>query len=325
MCFLTGKKMRDSRSPVTREQVGAALLWALAGAFMASVLLVLPKLGGAGVHPFQVTFLRYLTAVIVLLVFFGVRAGWRRMPGIQAKEKRHEGGNWTWLHILRAILASIRITCIFAAVSMIPLANVQAIMLTNGVFVTLFAGLLLRERIPAIAVVLGLTCLGGGFLASEPDFADAGSWQIGGAALAFLGAMLFGLEAVIIKYSSTRDSNFRILIAVNLAALAFSAIPAAFVWTPFSTPIMYILLGMGPVALVIQVTNLESFRRARASMIVPVRYTGVIFGVMMGFLVFGELPTVQAFIGMAIIAISGTLLAWLTSPHRKVPPGRPAV
>lgn len=306
------------------EQIGAALLWALGGAFLASILLVLSKLGGVGVHPFQITFFRYVTAVVLLLVIFAYRK-MKKRDAISPAEEQEPRKNWTWLHILRALMASIRITCIFTAISLIPLANVQAIMLTNGVFVTMFAGILLREHIPPIAIVLSIACLGGGFLASGANFAGDGGWGLGGAALAFLAAVLFGLEAVIIKYSSTRDSNFRILMAVNIAALIFISVPAALVWTPFSFVTMGPLLAMGAVALSIQTANLEAFRRARASMIVPIRYTGVIFGVAMGFLVFSEIPTYLALLGMGIIATSGTLLAWLTSPRRKTQSNRPAV
>ncbi|MBZ0216198.1 MAG: DMT family transporter [Fimbriimonadaceae bacterium] len=315
--------MVSSRPGAQGEQIGAALLWALGAAFMASILLALPKLGGSGVHPFQITFYRYVTAVAILLLIWMYRLAFSR-PTISGGDGE-ELKSWTWLHILRAILATARITCIFTAISIIPLANVQAILLTNGVFVTLFAGLLLREYIPAIAIVLGLTCLGGGLLASAPDFSSGTNWQLGGAALAFLAAIMFGLEAIIIKFSSTRDSNFRILMAVNLAALVFASVPAALVWTPMTVSPMLVLLGMGPVALIIQTCNLEAFRRARASMIVPVRYTGVIFATLMGFVIFGEIPTIPAFLGMAVIAISGTLLAWMTSPNRKTPPNRPLI
>ncbi len=301
-----------------KEQIGAALAWAVGGAFMVSILLVLPKLGGIGVHPLQITFFRYATAAVLLLLFAAARGGFPEKQKEVDPAGKSGGRDWTWLHILRALLASVRITCIFAAISMIPLANVQAITLTNGAFVTLFAGLFLRERIAPIAIILGLFCLGGGLLAAEPNFAGAGSWRVGGAALAFLSAILFGIEAIIIKFSATRDSNFRILMTVNLAALAFISVPAAIVWVPFSLDSeMAFLLAMGPVALTIQTCNLEAFRRARASMIVPIRYTGVIFAVMMGFLVFGEVPSLQAFAGMAIIALSGTMLAWKTSPRRK--------
>lgn len=305
------------------EQIGAAFLWALGAAFMASILLSLPKLGGSGIHPFQVTFFRYVTAVAILVLIWGYRQAFAKQELADGDDSASK--NWTWLHILRALLATVRITCIFTAISIIPLANVQAILLTNGVFVTLFAGLLLREHIPAIAIVLGLACLGGGFLASEPDFSSGTNWQFGGAALAFAAAIMFGLEAIIIKYTSTRDSNFRILMAVNLAALIFASIPAALVWTPLTVSPMLFLLAMGPVALIIQTCNLEAFRRARASVIVPIRYTGVIFATLMGFVVFGEFPTVSAFTGMAVIAISGTLLAWMTSPNRKTPPNRPLI
>jgi drug/metabolite transporter (DMT)-like permease len=299
------------------EKTGLALGLTLIAALFASIMLTLPKYAGFGVHPVQITFLRYATGILTLMVFYGVKGMIRsgRNGPDSAPQRIYE--NWTWLHILRAVMAAARITCTFAAVSMIPLANAQAILLTNGVFMMLFAAIFLHEKVPAIAIWLGAACIGGGFLAADPDLADPESWLSIGAGLAFVAAILFGLEAVIIKFTAVRDSNRRILFTVNFVALVLSAIPAFWLWTPMPFDTLKFLLVMGPVAILVQTCNMEALRRARASIIVPMRYTVVVFGVLIGIAVFNEFPSFQAAIGMTVIVLSGALLAWSTNRRQR--------
>ncbi len=299
------------------EQTGLALSLTLIAALLASILLTLPKYAGLGVHPVQITFLRYVTGILTLMVFYGVKGMIRQVRNSPSDKPQRSSQNWYWLHILRAVMAATRITCAFTAVSLIPLANAQAIMLTNGVFMMLFAAMFLHEKVPAIAIWLGAACLGGGFLAADPDLANPGSWLSVGTGLAFIAAILFGLESVIIKFTAVRDSNRRILFTVNFAALVISAIPAFWLWTPLSPDTLKFLLAMGPVAILVQTCNMEALRRARASIIVPMRYTVVVFGVLIGIIVFSEFPTIQAASGMAIIVLSGAFLAWSTNRKQR--------
>lgn len=299
------------------EQTGLALGLTLIAALLASILLTLPKYAGLGVHPVQITFLRYITGILALLVYYGVKGMIQRGRNTPESTPQREYENWTWLHILRAVMATVRVTCTFAAVSIIPLANAQAILLTNGVFMMLFASIFLHEKVPAIAIWLGAACICGGFLAADPDLADPGSWLSIGAGLAFIAAILFGLEAVIIKFTAVRDSNRRILFTVNFAALVISAIPAFWLWTPMPFDTLKFLLVMGPIAILVQTCNMEALRRARASIIVPMRYTVVVFGLLIGIAIFSEFPSIQAAIGMAVIVLSGAFLAWSTNRRQR--------
>ena len=78
------------------------------------------------------------------------------------------------LHGTRALLAVIRISCFFYAVTHMPFANAQAVILTNGVFMIVFATLLLGEPVRLLTVVAGACCFAGALIAAEPD------WQAGG-------------------------------------------------------------------------------------------------------------------------------------------------
>jgi drug/metabolite transporter (DMT)-like permease len=54
----------------------------------------------------------------------------------------------------------------------------------------------------------------------------------------------------------------------------------------------------------------ESYRLAPASLIAPFDYTSMLWALVLGFLAFGEVPSVLVFIGAAIIAAAGLFVIW---------------
>ena len=54
----------------------------------------------------------------------------------------------------------------------------------------------------------------------------------------------------------------------------------------------------------------ESYRLAPASLIAPFDYTSMLWALVLGFLVFGEVPSVLVFVGAGIIASAGLFVIW---------------
>ncbi len=54
----------------------------------------------------------------------------------------------------------------------------------------------------------------------------------------------------------------------------------------------------------------ESYRLAPASLVAPFDYTSMLWACVLGYLVFGEVPTMLGFIGAGIIAAAGLFVIW---------------
>ena len=54
----------------------------------------------------------------------------------------------------------------------------------------------------------------------------------------------------------------------------------------------------------------ESYRLAPASLVAPFDYTSMLWALLLGFLVFGEVPSVLVYVGAAIIAGAGLFVIW---------------
>jgi len=62
--------------------------------------------------------------------------------------------------------------------------------------------------------------------------------------------------------------------------------------------------GMGHILLT------ESYRYASASVVAPFDYTSMIWALVLGYAMFGEVPTMMIVVGSAIIAASGLFVIW---------------
>lgn len=291
----------------------AGIAWAALAVLTASMLLALPKSAGGDISPFQFTLLRYLTGLATIAPFY-----FRAKAGLPEYDTKGRGRHTFKLHAVRAALAVIRITCLFYAVTHMPFANAQAITLTNGVFMIVFAVLLLRERARPATLVACAVCFAGGVIAAEPK------WQVqgflsSGAIAALAGAAIWGIESTVIKYTAVRDETVRILFTVNLIAAGLIAIPGIIAWTPLSWTQWAMLLFIGPLAIMTQVFNVKAFRVADANLLAPVRYSSVVFALLIGWFIFGEWPTVWGGMGIMLILVSGLALTLNVSGYPRRP------
>jgi drug/metabolite transporter (DMT)-like permease len=239
----------------------------------------------------QVLLIRSAAALLLLLPFI-----WRDRasfalaprPGMQA---------------LRAVLATVEVGCFYWAVTWLPLADVMAYYLAGPIFVTAIAGAFLGESIgwrrwSAVAVgFLGvIVCL------------RPGSTALGWPALiALFGSFTFSLS--MISTRTLRGTGDTVLVTwQTVAALAFGAVLSPFSWVvpPARDLVLLALLGM--VAMVAHVCVNRSLKLAPASIVVPYQYTTIIWAVLFGYAVFGDVSDAFMLTGAAIIIGAGLFI-----------------
>ncbi|MGF1593783.1 MAG: DMT family transporter [Kiloniellaceae bacterium] len=287
------------------SDLAKAMAWALLGAFLFAVMFMLPKLAGEAVPPLQVAFLRYLAGFCVILPFFLRSYGLHGvLPEIADPAKRRL--NLT--HLLRGCFGIGGVALGAYAVTQIPLANAQAIAMTNGVFAVVLAALFLRERMSTADIVAGCVCLAGAVVVAGPDPAAPG-WVSLGALAALAQAFTWGSELVLLRFAAVRDRPERALTLVNGAACVILLAAMAWLWRPIPAIDTVILLAMGPVAIVGQACNMKAFSLASTAQMVPVSYSGLVFAALLGLAVFGEWPRPAAIAGAAMIVGGAIYLA----------------
>ncbi|MGJ3259233.1 MAG: DMT family transporter [Rhodospirillales bacterium] len=290
-------------TPAGTGQILRATLWAAVGSALFAFMWVLPKLVGAGVPPVQVACLRYAAGAVVIAPFFvaGIVRGEPVAP-------ENRGVGLFLLHLARAACGVTSLALGAYAVTRIPLANVQAIAMTNGVFTVLFAVLFLRERAGWRELTAGAVALSGAVIVAGPGTAGAG-WAALGVLAAFAQAVTWGGEVVLLRATAARESASRILFKVNLMAATMVFVTGVWFWESLNLEAFLLIVAMGPVAIVGQVCNIRAFRLADATALVPVRYSGIVFAAVFGILFFGEWPDASAITGAVLIAGGAMWLA----------------
>ena len=279
--------------------------WATLGAFLFAFMFMLPKLVSDVVPPQQVAFLRYFAGFLTILPFFLSSYGPRRaLPEILGPTRRR----LNLLHALRACCGIASVAFGTYAVTHIPLANAQAIAMTNGVFAVTLAAVFLGERVSLRDIAAGLFCLSGAVIVAGPDPAAA-SWISLGALAALIQAFAWGSEVVLLRFAAVNDTPPRTLTLVNGSACLGLALFTAWSWNRLPLPDLAILLAMGPVAIVGQYCNIRAFKVAETAKLVPIKYSGLVFAALLGLAFFDEWPRPAAIAGAVMICTGALYLA----------------
>lgn len=290
------------------------MAWAVLGAFLFAFMFMLPKLVSSAVPPLQVAFLRYFAGFLTILPFFlsvyGARDAW---PQVAAPSRRRIN----LMHALRACCGLSSVALGTYAVTHIPLANAQAIAMTNGVFAVALAAVFLREKVGPGDVFAGAICLAGAIVVAGPDL-DAPGWISLGAAAALMQALAWGAEMVLLRFAAVNDTPQRTLVMVNGSACTILLITTAWLWQRLPPADLAILLAMGPIAIVGQYCNIRAFQMVETAKLVPIKYSGLIFAALLGLVFFDEWPRPAAIAG-AVMICAGALHLARQKPVPKVP------
>ena len=134
---------------------------------------------------------------------------------------------------------------------------------------------------------------------------DARLW---GMAAASLSAVTYAGVVVVARHQAQHDALWTILLVQNLLPLLVLAVPMAWLWQPMPATDIPILLLMGALATGGMLCITWAFSHIEASRAAPIEYTGLVWAALLGFLVFGEVPTVWSLSSAALIMVGCLLL-----------------
>jgi len=251
---------------------------------------------GASLSPLQVVWGYYLGIVMPFLAWPLVRG----VPLREAFRSRRPG-----LQMVRAMLLVFSLGCLFTALRYLPLAEATAISFAAPLFVTGLSAPVLGEKVGPhrwAAVVCGLV---GVFVIIRPGLA-AVHWA---AVLPLISALSFALYQLLTRVLSQTDDLLPTLLFTGLGGALLTTPAAAFVW---STPsagqwLTMILMGFGGAGA--HVCIVRAFSLSPASLLAPFNYTRLLWAILLGFVVFGDLPDGFTLAGGALIAGSGIYVA----------------
>ncbi len=208
------------------------------------------------------------------------------------------------VQLFRVIAGTGEVACFYWAVSLMPLAETMAFWLATPIFVAVASALVLHEKLDAArfsAVVIGF----GGVLVTLGAGLDNG-WLATGVAMA--GVVLY--TGYLLATRSLRGTSARVLATYQmLGALVFGLLLAPFAWVPLTLTDGVLLMSLGIVGVGAHLAVTRSLALAPAPVVVPWQYAMILWGILFGWIFFGEEPGLGMLVGVAIIIGAGF---WLT-------------
>lgn len=253
----------------------------------------------AGLHPFEVVFLRNLCACLMLLPLLA----WRGASLLHSDQLP--------LYGVRVLVSLLSMQAWFYALSLIPIGEVTAIGFLAPVFGTIGAILLLGERVRLrrwTAVIVGFL---GAMIILRPGMAPLGLGQL----LAVVSAMSQGLTVIMVKQLTAADDPDKIVFLTNMALLPLSLGPALLVWSWPTLDALVPVLGMAVTAVLGHVALVRGYAATEASLAMTFEFSRLPFTVAVAYLAFGELIDRWTWIGALVIFASA---AYITRREAKL-------
>lgn len=249
-----------------------------------------------GVNVMEIVFYRQSIAILPVLALVITGAGLTSLKT-----------NRPWLHASRTAVGSTGMILNFLTISLLPLAETQALWFATPLFATILSAIILREVVGVhrwTAVAVGFV---GVFIVIQPQ---SGHLPILGATTGLTAALLTAFVTILLRQLGRTEPA----LTTVFWFFTMSAVPLALVMPWFAQdhePVVWMLLvGMGIVGGLGQVALTLSLQYAPVSTVAPVDYASLIWSTLFGVWLFAEVPTVWTWLGAPIIVASGLYIVW---------------
>lgn len=204
------------------------------------------------------------------------------------------------LQLLRMVFSTGEVVLFYWALSHLPLADVMTYYLAGPIYVTAISATLLSEPVGWrrwCAVIVGF---GGVLLVLQPSATTLTLPAL----VAIAGSLCFSLLMICTRL--VRGTGDLALVGTQTAGtLLFGAIAAPFAWVTPEPGDFGLLMLLGVVAMSAHACVNRALKLAPTSIVVPYQYTMIVWAIVLGYWVFGDVPSLTMLAGAAIIIAAG--------------------
>lgn len=253
------------------------------------------------IPPGEMVFFRAFFAMVPVLAYLA----WKRRLSHAFATRRPLG------HIVRGLVGVASMGLGFFALTRLPLPEATAITYATPLLIVIFSAVLLNERVHIFrwtAVIFGLvgvviilwprlTVFSGGEVLGDAEAVGA----IG----ALMAAILSAFAVLQVRNLVQTERTETIVTYFFLSASFLALLTLPFGWVMPTPEQAALLIGAGFIGGVGQLLMTSCYRYADMSVIAPFEYVSLILTIIIGFLIFSDIPTVTMLVGSLIIVGSG--------------------
>lgn len=241
----------------------------------------------------QVILIRSVAALIVLAPFLWT-AGLKPIVDVERPG----------LQFTRVVLSTLELFCFYYAVMYLPLADVMTYWLAAPIYVAAAAPFLLGEKVGWRR----WTAIGVGFVGVIITLEPSSAMFTAPALISIIGTAAFAF--MMLSGRSLRGTPDKTLVLFQTGGAAIVGLVAApFGWTPLTSVNEVLLLGLlGIVAMSAHMLVNRALKISDAATVAPLQYTLLLWAVVFGYFLFGEVPRLTMVVGATLIVGSGLFI-----------------
>ncbi|MCO7226028.1 DMT family transporter [Pleionea sp. CnH1-48] len=289
----------------SNENVAKGMILMVVAVFFFSFMDILIKWLSAHYSSYQVAFFRGLMSLPFVLLWIMSKDAWKEL-----KTQRLS------LHLMRGGLSVLFFVCVVIGLRELTVANAYAIFFSAPLLVAVLSIFWLNEKVGIhrwASIVVGLV---GVFIALNPG--DGPIFTLGTVAC-LLSVVGYSIVVIMLKKMTETESDFSMIFYFLVSLSVGCGLLAITDWRPIVFDHWPYLLGLGFTGALGQYFITRAFVYAPASVLAPLDYTALIWGALMAYWIWSELPVANVWIGATIIILSGLYLMYRESKqHKKI-------
>ncbi len=279
-----------------QDHVLRGMLAAIAAFFLFSIMAVCAKLLSEQHSVIEIAFYRNLIGTLPFLFLIFV-LGKREILIIKSRPAAVG---------FRAVLGAVSLTTTFAAFSIMPMAETTVLLFTASLFIPVLGVFVLGERVGPYrwaAVFIGFA---GVVVMASP----ASNLNTLGIAIALTASLMHAVLQVVLRYLGKFESPETVTFYFMVIGTLITALPLPFIAVTPTLDEIPLLFGLGLTGAAAQWFLSVAFRNAPAAVVTVFNYTGIVWAMLFGWMIFNDWPAPLVLLGATIVIGSNVLMVW---------------
>ena len=241
-------------------------------------------------HVSQIIFVNSISALLPIFMFTQMRNGWFKLKKAHLK-----------IHFFRTLFIFLAMLAFITSLYHLSLVIIYSVAFTAPLLLTIGANLFLGEKVGwrrYTAIIIGFL----GVIISLDPFNEPLSKYI---YLAFLAPLLVSISWLIVKKYGQTENVYSFLIYGKFFLLIFSGIFLITNFVPMNLNDFILNFTSGIIRGIALIFIINSARHLPSSLFAPTQYIQIFAGAIIGFFMFGDMPTINNYIGNLLIIGAG--------------------
>jgi drug/metabolite transporter (DMT)-like permease len=241
-------------------------------------------------HVSQIIFVNSISALLPIILFIQSRNGWVKLKKVNLK-----------IHFFRSVLMFFAMLAFITSLRHLSLVVMYSVAFTAPLMLTIGANLFLKEKVGwrrYTAIIIGFV----GVVISLDPFNEPLNKYI---YLTFLAPLSVSISWLIVRKYGQTENVYSFLIYGKIFLLIFSGVFLITNFVSMNLNDLIINFTSGIIRGIALIFIINSARHLPSSLFAPTQYIQIFAGATLGFLIFGEIPTLNNYLGNILIIAAG--------------------